>query len=1270
MSIFDKFRARVLEPLSTWTYKSRSPVYPRKTLGFQVIKSGLSKYDPLQQRIKKWGLHIANRIVGYNKFPSGTYPIIKYPAHHVTAQKVSDRISYQKEFAKKHLTSAPSNWATDGKHSRLINFVDAETSSLSGSNVLSWSRLGVTYNYGTGKFEYVSSEDRFFLSRGGYTAGAEEVNRLNERNIKEFRTRHKVKYSQYYDEKESAYLRSQVAGSILAGHNILNADVGWLFGNVRGMSTMDTLVAAHNLYGKGGAGLEKLFSRLYKGLKPSSLGIQPHLSQHDVLMNVLVFEEMLRNAELNKDFKYIDKFIGAEYAPTDYYNGLKSSIILNNQYVIPRGTNIKAKWDATKDTYYANAIAEKYAEAVGASDYDPKKDIYSYDDSGSPVVNTGFSIVEPGEEGRVDLIGLNETPEDRATTKWLEEEERRLREAAAKKVTVKVKSKQRLIDKLVNETPNTGGSNIMEAKEWAEFVAVVKQLTNAAGTLSTEYRDLASLKASDARRQAIGIASRISSFEDAEDRRDYLDQLGIRGNEQEPYLFMADIQGRHRRASAKEAVFERAENLHAIGLMKDKVFDRLTQELNDSTVSLKDFKKSVNEAVQTIESKRQALLSYGSQQFYDPQALINATKHEWKSIMGAASGFMPGLIMTPVSHYGTAVINGLQSTLSGIKKWTSPINYGAQVVGNALIGSGAISPNPALMGAGLVVKGTAALGTQLYGRYKENQISQIGQDISMRLNLVSAGVQTVLLPFKLLATAARRLTKIFGGLSAVTVGAMYSGLKDMTHMGNPLSNLTGAGYGTYYNTMAGDYASLLAPGSTNAMMENLAAGSSMLYTMGQMDQNRVIASSMLGAFSNVYSANPDSMENITSMINHISKQMQGATPGRKRDLMTWAGMIDPSLPKILQSMDTLGISDYRTFMNPSMQGVRWTANRGDTYMQNWRKSFQMDQYQFQSINTNLGFNKDRIVHKMWQSFGFTLYNGFNKIVEMIADGRWKEAFDTIKSTIGEVIDNIKGSDAFKEFTGSFKDFIETLKKGKVGDILRSIHQTFKEIGKQIIAGILEGIEPLMKYLGDITFDPWKLMKGENPFGMKDYGKERIGTEPEALEKASKIMDRIYKGKSPQELAASGAYTFSTENLTIGTLRSNINKLRKADGSFSTEDLRLLESLGITEAALSSDNALAAAFGITNDFYKGFKQFQKNGVAEQMYEQVYNAGVNTISGAVSGVAGAISNVIKNETYVRLYIDGQAVASTFIDATGKLTKTGKGLLKAFVDEKGGM
>lgn len=1264
MSIFDKFRAHILEPLSAWTYKSRNPVYPQKTSGFQVIKSELSKYDPLQQKIKKWGARLAQHLIGYNKLASGTYPIFKYPAiPSSSAQKVSDRIPYQKEFAKKHLTSAPSNWATDGQHSRLINFVDAETSSLKGSNVLSWSRLGVTYNYGTGKFEYVSSEDRFFLSRGGYTAGAEEVNRLNEQNITDFRTRHKVKYGKYYDEKEAAYLRSQVAGSVLAGHNILAADVGWLFGNVKGMSTMDTLVAAHNIYGKGGAGLEKLFSRLYKGLKPSALGIQPHLSQHDVLMNVLVFEEMLRNAELNKDFKYIDKFIGAEYAPTDYYNGLKSSIILNNQYVIPRGTNIKARWDATKDTYYTNVIAEKYAEAVGASDYDPKKDIYGYDEEGNPVVNEGFSIIEPGEEGRVDLIGLNETPEDRATTKWLEEEERRLRESATKKVTAKAKSKQRLIDKLVNEVPSTGGSNIMEAKEWAEFVAVVKDLTRAAGTLGDEYRNISELKASEARRETLSIGTRIASYA-PEDAVDFLNALDIKGNEQDAYINIAKKIQRQKQVEGKTAIFEKAENLYASGWMKDKVFDRLTQELNDSTVSLKDFKKSVNEAVQTVEAKRQALLSYGSQQFYDPQALINATKHEWKSIMGAASGFMPAPVMSPISHYGTAIMNGLQSSLSGIKKWTSPINYGAQVAGNALIGSGVVSLDPALVGAGLVVKGTAALGTQLYGKYKENQISQVGQDISMRLNLVSAGVQTVLLPFKLLATAARRLTKIFGGLSAVTAGFMYSGLKDMTHMGNPLSNLTGAGYGTYYNTMAGDYASLLAPGSTNAMMENLAAGSSMLYTMGQMDTNRVIASSMLGTFSNVYSANPDSMENITSMINHISGQMQGASPGRKRDLMTWASIIDANLPKILQSMDTLGISDYQTFMNPTAAaGVRWTANRGNDYMESWRKSFQMDQYQFQAINTNLGFNKDRIVHKMWQSFGFTLYNGFNKIVEMIADGRWKEAFDTISGTIGEVINKIKESDAFKEFTGSFKDFIETLKKGKVGDILRGIHQTFKEIGKQIIAGILEGIEPLISYLGDITFDPWKLAKGENPFGMKDYGKERLDKiSPEA----AAYLEQ-FKVSSGPIMDASGNITYgsSFSAKTIKDLRQSL--LREKD---KPRGQAIMEHLGLTVEDLESDKSLARKFGVMSDFERGFKQFQKSGVAEQMYEQMYDTGVKTISGAVSGVAGAISNVIKNETYVRLYIDGQAVASTFIDAAGKLTKTGKGLLKAFVDEKGGM
>ena len=460
-------------------------------------------------------------------------------------------------------------------------------------------------------------------------------------------------------------------------------------------------------------------------------------------------------------------------------------------------------------------------------------------------------------------------------------------------------------------------------------------------------------------------------------------------------------------------------------------------------------------------------------------------------------------------------------------------------------------------------------------------------------------------------------------------------------MGNPLSNLTGAGYGSYYNSLAGDYASLLTPGSTNAMMENLAAGSSRLYTLGQMDEGRMLASSMLGAFSNVYSASPDSEENVTNLINKISGQMKGASAGRKRDLMTWAGMIDPSLPKILQSMDTLGISDYRTFMNPETQGVRWTANRGNAYMENWRKAFQMDQYQFQSIGTNITFNKDRIVHKIWTSFGFKLYNALNIILEKIADN-----IDPICKSISDIIDNIKGSETFSRFKDGFKDFIESLKKGDLKGIFNSISQTFKRIGQQIIEGLMEGIRPFVDYLGDIKYD-WRT----KTFSMIDYSKKTMNeASPEAQNALASVRNLLVDSTSSYG-----------PGVTVEKLRGKLQSL-----TLSKDWDTVSAALGITPEDLESDKALAKKLGIQNDLIKRYDEIRSAGVVQKTFGTVHDVGTKFIESAVEGAGRAIQNVINNEMGIKLYLDGKELAKVFIDATGKATTVGKHYLEAQTDK----
>lgn len=1243
MNIFDFFKAQYLAPLSAWTRKTPSPVYKSTYSELQVQKKGLDKADPYRRTAEKYGEHIARHVVGQQYYPkeNKSYPIVKYPAVHPTAVP-EPPLHYYPKFAQSQLATAPKGWETNPKYSRLINFIDAETTNLGGANILSWSRLGVTYNYEKKQFEYVSSEDRFYQPKGPFSAGAWQANRLYAQDIES--ARNQRPYAEHYDKNEAAYLKSQLRGSIVAGHNILNADVPWLFGHMD-MSTFDTLIAAENVKGKGHNELAKLFSFFHKGMSPQKLGIQEHLSQHDVLMNVFVLEKMLQKyPELLKDFSYINKNVGAQYAPRTVLNGVKSNITMGNQYVFPKLTGDRAKYIATEADYYANINA--------GSDYTAKKEVDMYDEDGH---FDGFHAVN--EEERPDIIGLNENAMDAATQRWIDEMEGKI-------------------------LPS--GGDIMGAKEWAEFQGMMSALTSRIGGLSDSWRDIAATRAAEQRGEILRIGSRISKYS-PDERIKELRTLGIADTTEfgKNILDVAQRQAEWREEEerqheiekqqrATEAQQERKQEVDLQGLYEDGKltqgqFDYLTSSVYATNISFKEFKRQLDKATKSTEDfymkqglahqrGMNAAATFGKTPFYDPQALIEVGKKQWKGIQDAAGGFVPGPVMEPISHYGTAVLNAYQSGLSGIKKWTSPIGATLNVAGNTLLAGGVGTGNPALLAGGAIVKGTAALTSQIVGQHMEHKMRQRGEDLQMRLNLVSAGVQTVLLPFKLLTSASLRLAKIFGGLGAALAGVAYSGLKDMTQMGNPLTNLTGAGYNAFYNMKAGDYASLLSPGTTNSMLEDLAYGSARLYTLGQMDTNRLIASSMLGQFHNVYSTNPDSEENMTNMINGVWAQMKNADPSRKRDLMSYAAAISPALPHILQSMDTLGVDNYQQLMDPSRRGVTWTAGRGKEFMESWRKQFQWDQYEFQSIGTNIGFNKERIADKLWKSFGFTLYNGLNTVLEKVADGNWKGAMDTLGEGIkwlGEQLTANKG--VFHDLWKQLKELFKTLTGGGIGDKIKELGVQIKELGIQLAESFLRGLTPLVRLMDSIKFDPWK-MKFELS-DIKEVSRTSKVADVISASAAGTLYDKLKaKGREP----AGNMYGLTMPDLFNYLL---------TDGT--PEEMR---QLGVTPEDLKDFDTFANVFR-AGDLEKQWRRLTRPGengehseIGKALDTQV-TIGAEAIKTAVTSAANVINNTLDNKTYVKVYVAGKEVADILAENGKKVRDRVTGQTQVYVEGRSG-
>lgn len=614
--------------------------------------------------------------------------------------------------------------------------------------------------------------------------------------------------------------------------------------------------------------------------------------------------------------------------------------------------------------------------------------------------------------------------------------------------------------------------------------------------------------------------------------------IEVRKQQELAELGFGSLQAYARSLSDDEgAVFDRGDSIRKIRAL-DKAFRRgrisesQYNELSLMGGSYEDLSDSMDEVIEKNAKLLKIYQAVGSIPMYNFERLEQAFKGEVGGIRNAARGVVPSFLYNPLSRLTDAGMNGLNAYLADVKagvRASSAIGGGLMGAGMGMIGMG----NPLGLGF-MAAGGIFNAGTQIFGNYKEAQITKWGENIQNNLNTLGFLQDMILMPFRLLGNALKLATR---GLTAFTSSLkfvsnlMSGGLTSLQSMGNPLTGLTGAGYGDYMGALSADAASLLSAGTINNLYNDFAAQRMALYTTGKLDTNRLVAASMLGVFNEAYGYSANEEEAFGSMVDKLMGSLQGKSALEQKRIFSLANAINPNLGSVLQTMNTLGLTSYSSLQRP---GGMWGYSQGayDSFRPGWQRA----QWEYQYAGTQWDTTKRRLATSLWNMGGKDIYNAFNATMSAVASGDW----DTVGAKVKEIWTIIKDgaenvwSAISKTFGLGNKSFTATLWGALAKGLTKlrdDILPVMNNIWDAIIDTMIDKFSNFISYLGTIKLDFKELVKavqgkehgdiltylGDTRVGNGEYtgefNKGNVFSSLVALEKVASAYDKTM-GKAP------------------------------------------------------------------------------------------------------------------------------------------------------------
>ena len=478
---------------------------------------------------------------------------------------------------------------------------------------------------------------------------------------------------------------------------------------------------------------------------------------------------------------------------------------------------------------------------------------------------------------------------------------------------------------------------------------------------------------------------------------------------------------------------------------------------------------ALNHLAESAENSNKALQNFGANiKAYDPNKLFEAQYVQWSGIKSAARGVVPDFLLNPISRLGDIRVNESKIRQSKMNQLLGNIKDTGAIVGGIVGG-----PVGALAGGagGHLIEEGAKYIWNLHARKRENQIITMGESFQKSLNTVGFVKDLMIMPFQLLGGVikglARSVTLTTGSFKALN--SLLSGL------GNPLTSLTGVSYSSYQRLNSVDRLLGLQSGTTNSTIENFAYAQQELYSFGQLDSSRLIASAMLGQFGNVYAMGGNTEEQYSNTVNGIYAQYKNAKGTDKQRIMTLARKIDSNLPRTLQVMEDMNISNYNDLKNPANFGVYYRPITSAERTRMRRADYQYDTHIDSFKNSAM-----RIGTRFWEIGGNSIFNSVNKALDTLAKNMdvWAPKIEKwalkIGTSIKDFANNLIDGDIWE-------DLKEKINNGKWGDIWSYVIETVSkgaiklyQVWGNIMEVVADKVIDLMAYLGTIKIDTNKV----------------------------------------------------------------------------------------------------------------------------------------------------------------------------------------------------
>lgn len=989
------------------------------------------------------------------------------------------------------------------------------------------SALKQVFNRDTGQFETVDSYQRFYHAKNSDMKESSAVHGLTTAKLKRLRSQQarnngNIGYSKTYDNTEQESLRAFLGSSVIVGHNIVDFDLPHLFSSPLNNQVIDTLTASRNQWKNKKNDLDSVFKRLY-GKTMSQAGLPHHDSMSDVIANAMIMQRMATlSGKTGDSLRYVMTHSGTHIAPEDDYMGSQVITGTYNEYH-NAGRYIKMDDEYVKfgDIVNKNLLGGKYNENTHSYDLPEGmhyENEYPINDD-SMLMALSLSEVAQSLKAEIQKAGMISQEAKEAY---------QLGNMTRMQQTVRNLAGFDNAQDMKSELAVTYGITDVDTQElWIQRALhhrelVQKQRSRNAATTRLEKakwlatyegrdEDLHTLNAIDDSYTPQEVWNILHGIEEEKKNAAKVAKATEKADEQrERFVNYRDYELRHldrhynlgdwRKEFMKTSdKYEFDEVLDKMKIEKErnkkiKQFEKTgllskdDKALLEATDNMEDFNATADQVSEHMNKINNVFGAFAKIPMYNFERWESVFKSEVGGIKGAARGLIPNALYSPFSRLTDASMNALTENYAYGKGWFragSAIGGGLMTAGGVLLGTGAGTlPGAIMMGIG----GGINTITQIAGNIGEAGLTKWGEDIQNNLNTLGFLQDMILMPFRLLKIAIDGVLKglkLFAGVLKSLANIMGTGLGTLTGMGNPITGMTGVGYGDYIGLNSIDAASLLGKGTVNSIMNDFAQQRMKLYTTGQLDTNRLIAASMLGVFDEVYGYRAGDEDAFSEALNRIHNNMKGMDEMSRKQMFVLANMVNSNMAEILQSMDTLGVDNINELKHPR----RMWGYSSDS-LDGYRKRFQQAQWEYNYSNSQFDITKGRIASRLWEGpAGFSisgrgLTNVFNKVMKSVADaldtGNWtsvgntiKDVWETIKSGTEDLWNSIKQTFGI-ESTKSFGTYLKETVLGwgtSIADVLKNkVLPIVNNLWDQITDIIIDKFTGLASYLSTIKID--------------------------------------------------------------------------------------------------------------------------------------------------------------------------------------------------------